>query len=160
VSQGQIKFRLFGQIRQGADRKIGVLTGTSDLNITDGIKILAVNQKRELKTNLERWIDGHTGPKSRFHNFEGDSIAPMAFVFKAYNHRFYGYRTNPLPNTAPRLQVIVLCSHAIKPGYETSPDEKRFIKRMAESIEAARALSESFDDTPKDTKKGPRQWNQ
>jgi hypothetical protein len=119
-----------------------------------------VNEKRELKVNLERWLDGQNGPKGRFHNFEGDSIAPMAFVFKAQDHRFYGYRENPLPRTAPSLQVIVLCSHAIKAGYDTDPAEKRFIKQMAESPNSASALKSVFDDTPKDLKKGPLQWKQ
>jgi hypothetical protein len=154
VSQNALKFRLFGQIRQGEGRKLGVLTGMSELNVTNGIKILSANQKRELKVNLERWLDGQNGPKGRFHNFEGDSIAPMAFVFKAYEHRFYGYRVNPLPRTARSLQAIVLCSHAIKPGYDTDPDQKRFVKKMAESSDAASALKSVFDDTPKNAKKG------
>jgi hypothetical protein len=160
VSQGKIKFRVFGQVSQGADRKLGVLTGTSDLNITGGIKTLSANEKRALKVNLQRWLDGQNGPKTRFHNFDGDSIAPMAFVFKASDHRFYGYKVNPLPKTARFLQAIVLCSHAIKPGYETDPDQKRFIKKMAESADSAAALEAVFDDTPKDTKKGPQQWKQ
>ncbi|MGO9940669.1 MAG: hypothetical protein ACLPH3_23645 [Terracidiphilus sp.] len=160
MPQSSIKFRLFGQVRQGMDRRLGILTGTSDLNVTDGIKTLSANQKRELKVNLERWLDGQNGPKTRFHNFEGDSIAPMAFVFKASEHRFYGYKVNPLPRTAPSLQAIVLCSHAIKPGYETDPDQKRLIKKMAESSDAASALKSVFDDTPKETKKGLLQWKQ
>lgn len=160
MSQCSIKFRLFGQVRQGSDRKVGILTGMIDLNVTEGIKTLSENQKRELKVNLERWLDGHTGPKSRFHNFEGDSVAPMAFVFKAQDHRFYGYRANPLPKTAPSLQVIVLCSHSIKSGYETDPGQKRFIKKLAESPEYASARKSVFDDIPKGDKKGPLQWKQ
>jgi hypothetical protein len=160
VSQCSIKFRLFGQVRQGPDRKVGILTGMVDLNVTDGIKSLSENQKRELKVNLERWLDGHNGPKSRFHNFEGDSIAPMAFVFKAQDHRFYGYKVNPLPNTSPSLQAIVLCSHAVKPGYETDPALKSFIRKMAESSDSSFALKSVFDDTPKSNKKGPSQWKQ
>jgi len=160
VSPSLVKFRLFGQVRQGKDRKVGILTGALGLNVTDGITTLSVNQKRDLRVNLERWLDGLNGPKSRFHNFEGDSIAPMAFVFKAQDHRFYGYRVNPLPKTAPSLQVIVLCSHAIKPGYETDPAQKSFIKKMAESPESLFALKSVFDDTPKHDTKGPLQWKQ
>ena len=160
MSPESIKFRLFGQVRQGADRKVGILTGAVDLNVTDGIKTLSANQKRDLKVNLERWLDGHNGPKSRFHNFEGDSIAPMAFVFKAQDHRFYGYKVNPLQKTAPSLQVIVLCSHAIKPGYETDPVQKSLIRKMSESPDSSSALRSVFDDAPKDDKKGPLQWKQ
>jgi hypothetical protein len=152
---------LFGEVRQGAYRKLGILTGTKDLNVADGISNLSANEKRELKVNLERWLDGQNGPKTRFHNFEGDSIAPMAFVFKSSDHRFYGYRVNPLPKTEPSLQVIVLCSHAIKPGYETDPAQKRLVKKMAESSESASALKSVFDDTPRDQKKGELlQWKQ
>lgn len=158
MPQSSISFRLFGQVRQGVNRKIGILTGTADLNVTEGIKGLSANQKRELKVNLERWLDGQNGPKSRFHNFEGDSIAPMAFVFKAQDHRFYGYRSNPLPRTAPSLQLIVLCSHAIKPGYETDPSVKGFIRKTAESADASSALKSVFYDAPKDAKKGPLPW--
>jgi hypothetical protein len=158
VSQRPIKFRLFGQVRQNVNRKLGVLAGTSDLNVAAGIKTLSANQKRELKVRLERWLDGHNGPKKHFHHFEGDSIAPMAFVFKVNDHRFYGYKLNPLPNTEPSLQVIVLCSHAIKQGYETDSDEKRFIKKMAESADSAFVLKEVFDDTPKDDKKDKFKW--
>lgn len=158
MSQRSIKFRLFGQVRQGADRKLGILTGNSDLNVADGIKTLSASEKRELRVCLERWLDGHNGPKSRFHNFEGDSIASMAFVFKVNEHRFYGYKVNPLPKTAASFQAIVLCSHAIKQGWETSPDEKRFIKKMAESPESTSALKKIFDDTPKDGKKEKPKW--
>ena len=160
MSQRSVKFRLLGQVRQGENRKIGVLTGAENLDITDGIAALSAHQKRELRVNLERWLGGQNGPKSRFHSFESDSIAPMAFVFKASDHRFYGYKVNPLPKTAPSLQTIVLCSHAIKPGYETDPDEKRFIKKMAESVDAAEALKSVFDDTPKDVRKGTPLWHQ
>jgi len=160
VSQFSVKFRMFGQIRQSANRQIGILTGMDELNIADGITELSENQKRELKVQLERWVDGHNGPKSHFHNFEGDSIAPMAFVFKVYKHRFYGYKTNPLPRTLPALQLIVLCTYAIKKGEDTDPQVKKFIKQMAESLDSASALAEVFDDTPRQTKKGPIQWKQ
>jgi hypothetical protein len=152
VSQGSIKFRLFTGVRQGSRRKVGILQGDDELDTTSGIAALKGNQRRDLLSRVQRWLDGSDDPKKWFHNFPSDQICSACFVFKVGDHRFYGYLYHPLPKTDPALQLCVLCSHAIKHEWETDPAEKSLVNRWYQSSEAKAALAEKFDDTPKDQK--------
>jgi hypothetical protein len=163
VPQGLIKFRLYTGVRQEGRRRVGILEGHSELNTSDGIGSLTAKEQKDLLVRIQRWVDGANGPKRYFHNFPGDSICPVCFVFKVGNHhRFYGYLCNPLPRTDRALQVCVLCSHAIKNEWETDPAEKKLVKRWSESSEAKAALALEFDDTSREKKskdaKGKTPW--
>jgi hypothetical protein len=147
VSQGPIKFRLFTGVRQGSRRQVGILQGDNELDITTGIAALKENQRRDLLSRVQRWLDGFDGPKNWFHNFPNDQICPACFVFKVGNHRFYGYLYHPLPKTDSGLQLCVLCSHAIKHEWETDPAEKSLVSRWYQSSEAKAALAAEFKDT-------------
>jgi hypothetical protein len=152
VSQVQIKFRLLTGVRQAAKRMVGLLEGQEELDTTSGIGSLAGNQRRDLLSRAQHWLDGANSPKRWFHNFPDDPVCPACFVFRVGDHRFYGYLCHPLPKTNPALQVCVLCSHAIKHEWETDPAEKTLVKRWSLSNQARAALAEEFDDKPQDDK--------
>jgi hypothetical protein len=143
---------LFAGVRQGEKRKVGLLEGHQDLAATGGISCLTINQRRDLLSRIQRWIDGANGPKRWFHNFTNEAAYLMCFVFKAGEHRFYGYLCHPLPNTNPGLQACVLCSHAVKHEWETDPAEKALVRRWSQNGEAKAALAKVFDDALPDDK--------
>ena len=152
MSQDQIKFRLFTGVRQGDRRKVGLLEGREELDTTSGIASLAGNQRRDLLSRVQRWLDGANDPKRWFHNFPDDPVCPACFVFKVGDHRFYGYLCHPLPKTNRALQVCVLCSHVLKHEWETDPAEKALVNRWFLSNEGKETLAKVFDDTPQDGK--------
>ena len=165
MSQEPITFRLFNGVRQGKKRNVGLLKGHQESDAASGISRLTGNQRRDLLSRIQHWIDGANGPKTWFHNFTNEAAYSMCFVFKVGEHRFYGYLCNPLPNTNPGLQVCVLCSYAAKHEWETDPAEKALVRRLFQSSEAKAALTREFDDVLLDDKsaggkekKGKSKW--
>lgn len=82
----------------------------------------------------------------------------MCFVFKAkekrQHHRFYGYLYNPQPILNPRLQLCILCIHAMKKEYETDRSELARVDVRYSSSAAKQAIQLALADQQKNRLKG------
>lgn len=158
MSPEGIKFRLVPQIRRNERRAVGFLEGHGELNAASVFDGLDEKQKNFMRVSMDIWVDGANGPATRFHGFPNDADYWMCFVFKAkekrQHHRFYGYLCNPQPTLNPKLQLCVLCIHAMKNERETDRAELERVKAWHSSIAAKQAVQAIFPDQEKNKQKG------
>lgn len=113
---------------------------------------------------MDMWVDGVKGPSARFHGFPNDNKYPICFVFKAKemrgHHRFYGYLCNPYPFPNQRLQLCVLCVHAMKNESDTDRAELARVKIWSASAAAKQAIQDESAQRNKSHQKGRvLKWN-
>jgi hypothetical protein len=136
-----------------------LIGGDKELNALRVYSKLTVNQKTNLLSRIQHWVDGFNKPKEWFHGSDEEDYE-MCFVFKLGYRRFYGYLCNPTPNKNASMVVCVVCSASMKHKWETDPAEKKLACRMSKNSEVMRSLNKVIpDDTPKDDRKGKnKQW--
>ncbi len=163
MSPASIKFRLVPGMRSSLHRAIGYLQGNQELDAWDAFEALNEDRRRYFLTSMGEWIDGQNRPAKRFHGFPNDPNFSMCFVFKVKDkrqgHRFYGYLCNPQPHSNARLQLCVLCIHAMKKEWETDRSELARVETWYSSSAAKEAIRSEFPDEDRNVQKGQqRQW--
>jgi hypothetical protein len=158
VSPETITFRLVPEVRQGSRRAVGFLEGHRELNAAGEFYDLKQSRKEFLFASMDEWTSGGNDITTRFHGFPNDREYPLSFVFKAkekrLGHRFYGYLYQPKPMTSPRLQICVLCIHALKDESETDRAELERVDEWHKSNAAQAAIRAVYPDKTKDNEKG------
>lgn len=153
-----IKFRLVPRVRQGSRRAVGFLEGHQELDAAEKFDNLGPNCKKFVLASMEEWASGGKDITTRFHGFPNDREYQLSFVFKAkekrLGHRFYGYLYQPEPMTNPRLQICVLCIHALKDEAETDRAELKRVDDWRKSDAAQVAIRVEYPDKKKDDEKG------
>lgn len=163
MSPASVTFHMVPGMHPSLHRAIGYLQGNPELDSWDAVKALDETRRRYLLTSMGEWIDGLNKPAKRFHGFPNDADYWMCFVFKVkekrQGHRFYGYLYNPQPHSNARLQMCVLCIHAMKKEWETDRSELARVETWYSSSAAKEAIRAEFPDEDRNEQKGrQRQW--
>ncbi len=133
-------------VRHNEFRAVVFLECAEDKTVDAGIGFdrLKENRRFDLLRRFDHWVDNKQHHKKYHHGFD-DADHRDCYVFKISDagsyHRFYGFLVHPRPETAPRFEVCVLYSHAIKRTANTDPselDRGNKLKRVPEVVEAIR----------------------
>jgi len=158
LSPEMITFRLVPEVRQSSRRVVGFLEGHRELDAAREFYALKQSRKMFVSVSIEEWANGGNDIITRFHGFPNDSEYPLSFVFKVkekrLGHRFYGYLYQPQPMISPRLQICVLCIHALKDEAETDRKELKRVDDWRKSNAAQAAIRVVYPDKKKDNEKG------
>jgi hypothetical protein len=118
-----ITFRLVPGLRVSPRHALGFLDGSPDLawSIFNG---LSQKDRDWIMTGMGLWIDD-TPSERRHHRFPDDYSDCHVFKYVRENHRFYGFKYNPQPNTNERFQICVVTTYAFKTDKMDYGDLKR-----------------------------------
>jgi len=142
---------LIAEVKTNDRRRIVFLECPSDksVNAKKAFEKLKENRRRDLRGRFDHWIDGQQHFTKYHHGFDAPKYKDC-YVFKikagGSHHRFYGFLVHPMPVRAPRFQLCVLASHAVKNTEETDPSELNWVLELRCKQEVADAIKRTFPD--------------
>ena len=152
-----LTFRLVPGIRMSSGRAIGFLEGHRDLNAASSYSKFSETVFNSMNENMQRWVDGHDKPKTRFHGFKDrqDKKYRDCFVFKHQQHRLYGFLCNPKKDV-PSFQLCVLSTYDTKNEWETDETILQEVELWRTRLLTQEAIKRVFPDPA--PKKGALPW--
>lgn len=140
-------FRLVPGIRMSSGRAIGFLEGYPDLNAASSYAQFQGKLLNEMNANMQRWVDGHNKPKTRFHGFKDrdDKKYRDCFVFKHQQHRLYGFLCHPKKDV-PSFQLCVLTTYVTKNEWETDETVLKEVELWRTRLVTQQAIKGVYPD--------------
>lgn len=105
--------------------------------------------ERSLRTNFDAWIGGQLNKSARYHGWNKSEFQgryTRCFVFKAKDHRFYGFLCNPKLSDRS-YQVCILVCHAKKNEHDTDETDLKQVEILREKFEVRLAIDKYFKET-------------
>jgi len=143
-----ITFRLVPGIRMSSGRAVGFLEGHPDLNAAPAYKSFSQKVSDSMNVRIQRWTDGHDGPKGWFHGFPNRKEFKECFVFKYKEHRLYGFLCNP-KKEAPAFRLCVLTTHDTKFEWETDDSNLKEVELWRKHLVSLAAIKYVFPEPKK-----------
>ena len=140
-----LSFRLIAGLSSPGRRAVGILEGHRELNAADEFEDLRSKDKDSLRARMDRWCDGHPGPKKWFHGWNEPGYREC-MVFKLNDHRFYGFKCHPLPNSNPAFLLCVLNIHVYKRETETDDAELDRVSQWRTNLGAQSAIAQVYSE--------------
>lgn len=147
-----LSFRLIPNLSSPGRRAVGFLEGDKQLDAAVEFDDLRSKDTDTLRSHMDRWCDGHLGPKAWFHNFDEPEYREC-MVFKLKDHRFYGFKCHPLLISSREFLLCVLSIHAYKREWEKDDAELDRVNQWRTNRGAQSAIAQVYSEY------GRGQWN-
>ena len=140
-----LSLRLIPDLSSPDRRAVGFLEGHPELDAGGEFDGLRSKDKDSLRSHMDRWCDGHLGPKKWFHNFDKSQYREC-MVFKLNDRRFYGFKCHPLPISDNAFLLCVLTIHAYKREWETDDAELDRVNQWRTNRGATSAIAQVYPE--------------
>jgi hypothetical protein len=140
-----LSFRLIDDLSSPERRAVGFLEGHPELNAGREFEALRSKDQDRVRSGMDRWCDGQPGPKKWFHGWNEPEYREC-MVFKLNEHRFYGFKCHPLPNSNPAFLLCVLNIHVYKRETETDDAELDRVNQWRTNVGAQSAIARVYPE--------------